>query len=79
VHAVNVFRAGFDPHQNAVAPRRSGFSAAASEVNTISPVAAPGEAGRPRAMMSCRIRSMVGCSKLVERRRIDPHETLHRS
>jgi hypothetical protein len=46
VHAVNVFRAGLDAHEDDLAANAFA-SSASSEVKTISPVAAPGEAGRP--------------------------------
>ena len=45
---------------------------ASSAENTISPDAAPGDAGRPLAMiLRSAFGSIVGCSKLIERRRID--------
>jgi hypothetical protein len=40
VHAVNVLGAGLDPHQNDLAARLGGLHGF-SDVNTISPVAAP--------------------------------------
>jgi len=51
--------------------------AASSDENTISPDAAPGEAGSPVAITS-RLApgSMVGCSNLIERGRVDPRHRL---
>jgi hypothetical protein len=51
VHAVDVFRAGLDAHQDDLA-RRPAASLGLVGENTISPVAAPGEAGRPVAITS---------------------------
>ena len=52
-------------------------SAASSEVNTISPEAAPGEAGRPLAItLRCARGSMVGCSSWSSVERIDAQHRL---
>jgi hypothetical protein len=48
MHAVDVLRAGLDAHQDDLAARLLAASAS-SEEKTISPAAAPGEAGRPVA------------------------------
>ena len=62
VHAVDVLGARLDAHENDLAcPCALSFSASSAE-NTISPEAAPGEAGRPVAItLRSAPGSMVGC------------------
>ena len=77
VHAVNVLGRGLDAHQDDLAgPALLSVSASSAE-NTISPEAAPGEAGRPVAIT---LRSAFGIDgrmqQLVERGRIDARHRL---
>ena len=63
VHAVNVFGRRLDPHQNDLAALGLELRGFIGGENTISPQAAPGEAGRPVAItLRSAFGSMVGCS-----------------
>ena len=80
VHAVDVLGRGLDPHQDDLACPALLSASASSAENTISPEAAPGEAGRPVAIT---LRSALGIDgrmqQLVERRGIDARHRLLRA
>jgi hypothetical protein len=75
MHAVNVLGAGFHPHEDDLAARLRGLNGFLG-VNTISPVAAPGDAGSPEPMMSrsAACGSMVGCRSWSSEAGVDPHD-----
>ena len=63
VHAVNILRARFHAHQNHLPALRLELFGLTSELNTMTPLAAPGEAGSPEPMTSrWACGSSVGCS-----------------
>jgi hypothetical protein len=75
VHAVDVLGRGLDAHEDDALPCAFRFSAS-SEENTISPAAAPGEAGRPVAtILRVGLRVDGRMQQLVERAGVD---ALHR-
>ena len=77
VHAVDVFGAGLDAHQDHPPALAALSASASSAVNTISPDAAPGEAGRPVAItLALGVRIDGRMQQLIERGRIDPRHRL---